>query len=183
MVLLKWWKGLKKTKQVNRQIMMSSTQTRRKFKPIELLKPINSVEIKANELFSFIELAIKYATREIIGVGIGIYDSENKSAKITSIYAVLDAPGNKSRVMLDVATHQRLDETLNFWRNGEEIAVLHSHPGFGCLSSAIDEAHGIRMAALLFGGIAVMIIVDPLHIEGIKIAAFSLDPANKAVRK
>jgi len=173
MFLLKWLKQI-----------MSSTQIQREVKLIELLKPINSVEIKANELFGFIELAIKYAAREIIGIGIGIYDGENKNAKITSIYPVLDAPGNKSRVVLDFATHERLDETLNFWRNdGEEIAVLHSHPGFGCFSSAIDEAHGIRMAALLFGGIAVMIIVDPLHNEGIKIAAYSIDPATKAVRQ
>lgn len=183
MDLINLLKKLKQTKQTNRQTTISSTQTRSEIKPIEILKPVENVEIKANELLSFIELAIKYATREIIGVGVGTYDNETKSARIINIYVTLDAPSSKSRVVLDFVTHHKLDETLEYWHAGEEIAVIHSHPAFGCDRSAIDEAHGIRMAALLFGGKAVMVIVDPLHKEGIKIAAYSIDPTTKAVKQ
>jgi len=184
MNLLEWLKKRKDNNQTSQQIVTDSGQTPKQV-TIDLLKPIVSVEIKAHPLFEFTGLAIKFATREIIGIGVGTYDSENKKVKIMNIYTALDAPSGRAYVNLSTTTHQKLDDALRHWNwnDGEKLAVFHSHPGFGCEKSSIDDEHGSRMAALLFGGKAVMVIVDPFHEEGIKIAAYAIDPHTKLTKK
>jgi|YelNatPaOPRAMG01_1025707.scaffolds.fasta_scaffold07961_4 proteasome lid subunit RPN8/RPN11 len=185
MDLIEWLlKKRKENNQKSQQIVTNSVQTPKQV-TIDLLKPINIVEIKAHPLFEFAALAIKFATREVIGVGVGTYDSESKKVRIMNIFPALDAPSGAAYVNLNTTTHQKLDEALKHWNwnDGEKLAVFHSHPGFGCEKSVIDDEHGSRMAALLFAGKAVSVIVDPFHEEGIKIAAYAIDPETKLTKK
>ncbi len=162
-------------------------ETTKKIPSIIEIKPIEKVEIKASEAAEIISMAVKFAKREITAVGLGYYSEEEKKVAITSIYPVLNAPANRAMVNLDCKTHLELVEILDYWKDywkdEGEIAVIHSHPGFSCRYSSIDEEHCIRMATLLLGGKAVMIIIDPLSSQGIEIAAYALDPSTKNVKQ
>jgi len=84
---------------------------------------------------------------------------------------------------LDCNVHDELDKALEHWHADEEIAVFHTHPGFSSFKSGVDDGRGIRMATILFGGKAVMVIVDPCSSKGIDISAYSIDPETKRVKR
>jgi hypothetical protein len=144
---------------------------------------ISKVLVKVTELCSFTCYAVKHGDREVTAVGTGSYDEQAQTVKINGMYPVLDASGGGASVTITARGHQRLQRTLDYWKEEDEVAIIHSHPSFSSMKSDTDDQHAIRMACLLFGGVVVMIIIDPFSEEGIDVSAYAIEPETKAVQE
>jgi len=146
-------------------------------------KPIQLAEVKVGEFCNFLDLAVKYGDRELIAIGTGNYSEKERKVKVESIYPVMDADSSSAFVRLTSKTHRKLGATFDRWNEKEEVMVLHTHPRFSTHKSGIDDAHGIRMASILFDGKAVMVIVNPFSQLGIDVSAYAINPVMKNVER
>lgn len=177
---------VEKGKNVELEKMAEETPKEEKpivFKTSFELKRIEDIEVKVSEFCNFINMAVKYGDREIIAIGTGVYDEKAERVKVESIYPVQEGSGSRSSVSLGADMHKLLDQTLEHWKEKPECAVFHTHPGFSTFKSGTDDGRGIRMASLFFGGVAVMVIVDPFSRDGIDVSAYAIDPGTKHVNR
>jgi proteasome lid subunit RPN8/RPN11 len=138
--------------------------------------------VKVGEFSGFLSYAVKYGNQEVTAIGTGSYFKQNQIVKVNGIYPILDASGGGASVTITASGHNRLHRTLRHWNEDDEVAILHSHPHFSSFKSQTDDQHAIRMACLLFGGVAVMIIVDPFSHGGVDVSAYAIQPDSKVAR-
>lgn len=150
--------------------------------PLGIL-PISKASIKITELCEFLSYSVKYGNQEVAAIGTGTYDKQTQIVKINGMYPILDASGGGASVTITARSHQHLHRTLRHWNEESEVAIIHSHPHFSSFKSQTDDQRAIRMACLLFGGVAIMIIVDPFSNQGVDISAYTIDPETKIVGK
>jgi len=144
-------------------------------------KRIKALEVKVGEFASFLNFAVKYCDREVMAIGTGEFHQEEALVRITSLYPV--KAGSAGSVVLFGHEQRELDRLLDRWNESDEMLIIHSHPGFTSRKSSIDDGRGIRMASLLFGGKAVMAIVDPFSGSGVDISAYAINPETKEVER
>lgn len=147
------------------------------------IQPISKALVKTTEFCEFLTLSVRYGSREVTAVGTGTYDRQMQTVKVNGIYPVLDASGSAAHVTISARNHVNLCQALRHWNEEDELAIFHSHPHFSSFKSQTDDQRVIRMACLLFGGVAVMVIVDPFSRGGVDISAYAIDPETKIVNK
>jgi len=147
------------------------------------IQPVSKVLLKTTEFCEFLCHGVKYGNREVTAIGTGVYNKQTQTVKINSIYPVMDASGCGASVTITARSHHHLHRTLEHWNEEDELAIFHSHPHFSSFKSHTDDQRAMRMACMLFGGVAVMIIIDPFSNVGVDTSAYTIDPQTKIVCK